>query len=73
MEYHFAVSASAAEQSTAADILMEVPHNVVVDRGLGRSEIVRVVAADEGMAIDLINAMNDEAFATLPRIEAMAH
>ncbi|WP_432263195.1 hypothetical protein [Cupriavidus sp. TMH.W2] len=70
MEYRCAVFASAAERNeTCRSDLEEVPHNVVVDRGLGQSETVRVVAPDEQLAVDLVNAMNDQAYASLSRVE----
>lgn len=67
MDYRCAVHAVATGVGCAAE-LKEVPHHVVVDRGLDQVETVRVVAVDEGAAVELVNTMNEQAYASLSRV-----
>ncbi|QBP14323.1 MULTISPECIES: hypothetical protein [Cupriavidus] len=67
MDYRCAVQAVAMRVRCSAE-LEEVPHHVVVDRGLDLVETVRVLAVDESAAVDMVNVMNDQAYAALLRV-----
>lgn len=67
MDYRCAVQAVATRERGSLE-LEEVPHHVVVDRGLDLVETVRVLAVDECAAVDMVNVMNDQAYATLSRV-----